>query len=248
MLKISAMLQLLNISKSFSNQGAPLLEGIGFSLPKKEIHGLLGPNGAGKTTLFSMILGLIPTHSGFITLDDLSLNGLSPSKRLKAGLSYLPQESSLFGDLSVFENIECVLEGRGLYLSRQERLAKAKQLLERVGLDADYQKLARYLSGGQKRRLEFARLLATEPKYVLLDEPFAGVDPKSIKEIQHQILLLKSHAIGILLSDHNVEATLTICDQAHILMDGRILASGKPEELRQNKLVQEYYLATSTPI
>lgn len=239
------MLEILNLSKSFSSQGAPFIEGISFALPTQKIHGLLGPNGSGKTTLFSMILGLLPTHHGSVTLDGFPLNGLSPSKRLQAGLSYLPQETSLFGDLTVFENIECVIEGRSHHLSRQDRLKKAQELLQRVGLHEDYDKYARYLSGGQKRRLEFARLLATEPKYVLLDEPFAGVDPKSIKEIQHQILLLKSHAIGILLSDHNVEATLSICDKAHILLNGKILASGTPQELRLDPLVQQYYLASS---
>lgn len=237
------MLQLLDVSKTFNAHGPCLLEGISFALPEREVHALLGPNGSGKTTLFSMILGLLPTHSGMISLNDIELNSFSPSKRLRSGLSYLPQESSLFGDLTVFQNIECVLEGRDKKLSREDRRLKTEQLLERVGLGEQHHKMARYLSGGQKRRLEFARLLATEPKYVLLDEPFAGVDPKSIKEIQHQILLLKSHAIGILISDHNIDATLTICDKAHILIEGRLLASGTPEELRANELVQQYYFA-----
>lgn len=237
------MLQLMDVSKAFTRNGALLLDGISFSLPEKEVHALLGPNGSGKTTLFSMILGLLPTHTGVISLNDIVLNSFSPSKRLKTGLSYLPQESSLFGDLSVFQNIECVLEGRDHKIPPQDRARKTDQLLERVGLTEQSQKMARYLSGGQKRRLEFARLLATEPKYVLLDEPFAGVDPKSIKEIQRQILLLKEHAIGILISDHNIDATLDICDKAHILIDGRLLASGTPDELRTNALVQEYYFS-----
>lgn len=237
------MLQLMDVSKAFTRNGALLLDGISFSLPEKEVHALLGPNGSGKTTLFSMILGLLPTHTGLISLNDIVLNSFSPSKRLKTGLSYLPQESSLFGDLSVFQNIECVLEGRDHKIPPQDRARKTDQLLERVGLTEQSQKMARYLSGGQKRRLEFARLLATEPKYVLLDEPFAGVDPKSIKEIQRQILLLKEHAIGILISDHNIDATLDICDKAHILIDGRLLASGTPDELRANVLVQEYYFS-----
>jgi lipopolysaccharide export system ATP-binding protein len=191
-----------------------------------------------------MILGLLPLTEGKIMLDGINISRYNPTRRFECGLSYLPQETSLFGDLSVFDNLYCVLEGRRPFLKKDDKIQRINELIEQVGLEKDSYRLARYLSGGQKRRLEFARLLATEPKYVLLDEPFAGVDPKSIKDIQQQILALRAHSIGILISDHNVDAILSICDKAHVLIGGRILSSGSPAELRANKVVQEYYLAS----
>ncbi len=238
------MLTLINLSKTLPS-GLPLLKKISLDIHPREISGLLGPNGAGKTTLFSVLLGLDPHSSGHILFNQEPIGNLSPEKRVSMGIAYLPQEGSLFQELSAFDNLACVLEYRQIHLSKKNRTEVITQALEEIGLSDVAHKKALLLSGGQKRRLEFARLLASNPQYVLLDEPFAGVDPRSIEDIQQHIIALKNHAIGILISDHNIVATLGICDRAHLMIDGAIIASGAPHDLLQNPSLKDCYFGKS---
>ncbi len=238
------MLTFIDIYKTLP-AGVSLLKKISLDLPPHKISGLLGPNGAGKTTLFSVLLGLTPHSSGQIRWNNQVIDTLSPEKRVSLGLAYLPQEGSLFQELSAFENLACVLEYRQPNLSKQVRMDVIITALEDIGLADVAHKKVLFLSGGQKRRLEFSRLLASNPQYVLLDEPFAGVDPRSIEEIQQQILTLKSHSIGILISDHNISATLGICDQAYLMIEGEIIASGTPEVLLKDRSLKERYFGQS---
>jgi lipopolysaccharide export system ATP-binding protein len=238
------MLTLIDLSKTLPS-GIPLLKHISLELHPQEISGLLGPNGAGKTTLFSVLLGLAPLSSGQIFFNHIPISTLSPEKRVSMGIAYLPQEGSLFQELSAFENLACVLEYRQIHLSKKVRMEVIAQSLEDIGLSDVAHKKVLLLSGGQKRRLEFARLLASDPQYVLLDEPFAGVDPRSIEDIQQHIIVLKKHAIGILISDHNIAATLGICDKAHLMIDGAIIASGTPQDLLQDPSLKDRYFGQS---
>jgi len=233
------MLELRNISKKIDH--ADILKDVSFTLAPGEIKGLLGPNGAGKTTLFSIMIGLLSPSGGSVFMDNILLNSLSPSQRIIKGLCYLPQESSLFSDLSVLSNIECALELRGMSHAKNRR-TYATDLLKLLNIETLSDKKTLVLSGGQRRRVEFARLLACQPRFVLLDEPFAGVDPLSINDIQEQIKILQQHGIGILISDHNIHATLNICHSAHVLIHGNMIASGTKEEIYANKKVQECYL------
>lgn len=235
------MLELKNISKKFDS--IQLIKNISLTLSRGEVKGLLGPNGAGKTTLFSMIIGLMPATAGKVLLDDLDISTLSASERIQSGLCYLPQESSLFLDMSVLDNILCVLELKGLSNSK-ERYKEALSLLGMMNIQHLVSKKSILLSGGQRRRVEFARLLASKPHYVLLDEPFAGVDPLSIDDIQQQIKILQKHNIGILISDHNVEATLDICDSSYVMSQGQIIAQGSKDEIYNNTKAQEFYLGS----
>ncbi|MBM4223108.1 MAG: LPS export ABC transporter ATP-binding protein [Gammaproteobacteria bacterium] len=235
------MLELQDVSAILPS-GQKIFQKISLTLQPQEICGLIGPNGAGKTTLFSVILGLIPHNQGIISLNGLNLSWLSPEKRMFHGLGYLPQDGSLFHELSVIENIECLLECKEPHLSRTERRHKIAKLLDDIGLQDVSHKRSITLSGGQKRRLEFARLIAIHPKYILLDEPFAGVDPRSIEEIQEHIQKLKSYNIGIMISDHNLSATLNICDRVHVLVDGHIIASDLPEKIIANDTIRTIYL------
>jgi lipopolysaccharide export system ATP-binding protein len=241
MLKI---IEICGMSKTLPT-GISLLREITLTLHKNEITGLLGPNGAGKTTLFSVLLGLMPHSEGKILFKNDSIDHLSPEQRITLGISYLPQEGSLFQELSAFENLGCLLEYRFHNLSKSIRREMIEKYLEDIGLESVAHKKVLLLSGGQKRRLEFARLLASNPQYVLLDEPFAGVDPRAIEDIQQHILTLKSHAIGILISDHNIAATLGICDRAHLMIDGAIIASGTPKELMKDSSLKERYFGNS---
>jgi lipopolysaccharide export system ATP-binding protein len=187
------------------------------------------------------MIGLLSPSGGSVFMDNILLNSLSPSQRIIKGLCYLPQESSLFSDLSVLSNIECALELRGMSHAKNRR-TYATDLLKLLNIETLSDKKTLVLSGGQRRRVEFARLLACQPRFVLLDEPFAGVDPLSINDIQEQIKILQQHGIGILISDHNIHATLNICHSAHVLIHGNMIASGTKEEIYANKKVQECYL------
>jgi lipopolysaccharide export system ATP-binding protein len=205
-----------------------------------EVIGLLGPNGAGKTTCFYMIVGLVPVDAGEIHIDDERLTRLPIHRRARLGLSYLPQEASIFRRLSVADNVRAVLQLRDLSPADVEtRLAK---LLEELHISHLASNPSISLSGGERRRCEIARALATEPRFILLDEPFAGVDPIAVIDIQKIIGFLRERGIGVLITDHNVRETLGICDRAYIINDGTVLASGKPEEIVYDKSVRKVYL------
>ena len=208
-----------------------------------EIVGLLGPNGAGKTTSFYMTTGLIVPNAGHIYIDDKEITGFPVYRRARAGVGYLPQEASVFRKLSVEDNIKAVLEMTGK--PREYQRQKLESLIEEFRLGKVRKNKGDQLSGGERRRTEIARCLAIEPKFIMLDEPFAGVDPIVVEDIQHIVWQLKYRNIGILITDHNVHETLNITDRAYLLFEGRILFQGKPEELAANPIVKEKYLGTN---
>jgi lipopolysaccharide export system ATP-binding protein len=205
-----------------------------------EIVGLLGPNGAGKTTSFYMFVGLVKPDQGNIILDGEVISHLPMYKRARKGIGYLPQEASVFRELSVEDNIRAILEITSL--SPQEQKDKLEGLIEEFGLGRVRKNLGKVLSGGERRRTEIARALATNPSFILLDEPFAGVDPIAVEDIQAIIYKLKEKNIGILITDHNVQETLSITDRAYLLFEGKLLAQGTAEELASNELVRKVYL------
>ena len=205
-----------------------------------EVVGLLGPNGAGKTTCFYMIVGLIPADAGSIHLDQTELTHLPIHRRARLGISYLPQENSVFRRLTVEENVQAILELQGL--GRDEIEARLVELLKDLNIAHLRKHAALSLSGGERRRLEITRALVTSPRYLLLDEPFTGIDPIAIGDIQEIVARLKERGIGVLITDHNVRETLAITDRAYILYDGRILASGTATELANNSKAREIYL------
>lgn len=205
-----------------------------------EIVGLLGPNGAGKTTNFYMIVGLIRPDKGTIFLDNINITNLPMYKRARLGIGYLPQEASVFRDLSVEDNVKSVLEMT--HLSRAEQKSKLEQLLEEFGLQHVRKSKGSVLSGGERRRTEIARALAVDPKFILLDEPFAGVDPIAVEDIQEIVGKLKYRNIGVLITDHNVQETLSITDRAYLLFEGNLLKSGTAEELALDEQVRRVYL------
>jgi lipopolysaccharide export system ATP-binding protein len=205
-----------------------------------EVVGLLGPNGAGKTTCFYMIVGLVPADGGEIQLDQHVMTALPIYQRSRLGVAYLPQEASIFRKLSVSENIQAVLELRGL--SSEEIVKKRDALMDELHISHLRNNPAVSLSGGERRRVEIARALAVDPRFVLLDEPFAGVDPIAVIDIQEIIKFLKKRGIGVLITDHNVRETLGICDHAYIINQGRVLATGKPEEIVADETVRKVYL------
>jgi lipopolysaccharide export system ATP-binding protein len=211
-----------------------------------EVVGLLGPNGAGKTTSFYMIVGLVPSDAGKIDVDGTDISHLPIHQRARLGLSYLPQEASVFRKLSVEENVRAVLElqrdADGKALAQSEINQRLDTLLEELQIDGLRESPARALSGGERRRVEIARALATNPRFVLLDEPFAGVDPIAVIEIQRIVRFLKARDIGVLITDHNVRETLGICDHAYIINQGSVLASGRPDEIITNETVRRVYL------
>jgi lipopolysaccharide export system ATP-binding protein len=211
-----------------------------------EVVGLLGPNGAGKTTSFYMIVGLVPSDAGKIDIDGTDISHLPIHQRARLGLSYLPQEASVFRKLSVEDNVRAVLELQhdkdGKALSNKEIEQRLNTLLEELQIDGLRESPARALSGGERRRVEIARALATNPRFVLLDEPFAGVDPIAVIEIQRIVRFLKERDIGVLITDHNVRETLGICDHAYIINQGSVLASGRPDEIITNETVRRVYL------
>ena len=205
-----------------------------------EVIGLLGPNGAGKTTCFYMMVGLVPADGGEIQLDDKRMTHMPMHRRALLGLSYLPQEASIFRRLTVEENIRAVLE---LHEDDPAQIAiKVDDLLRDLNIDGLRKNAAISLSGGERRRVEIARALATNPRFILLDEPFAGVDPIAVMDIQKIITFLKERDIGVLITDHNVRETLGICDRAYIISDGTVLAYGKPDEIVYNESVRKVYL------
>ena len=208
-----------------------------------EIVGLLGPNGAGKTTSFYMTTGLIVPNAGHIYIDDKEITGFPVYRRARAGVGYLPQEASVFRKLSVEDNIKAVLEMTGK--PREYQRQKLESLIEEFRLGKVRKNKGDQLSGGERRRTEIARCLAIEPKFIMLAEPFAGVDPIAVEDIQHIVWQLKYRNIGILITDHNVHETLNITDRAYLLFEGRILFQGKPEELAANPIVKEKYLGTN---
>lgn len=206
-----------------------------------EVVGLLGPNGAGKTTTFYMMTGLVRHDKGQLFLDDRDISNLSIDQRAKLGIGYLPQEASVFRKLRVRDNILAILEMRS-ELSRQQREEKLQLLLEDLQISHIETQMGQALSGGERRRVEIARALAMEPKFILLDEPFAGVDPISVKDIQSIIQHLKNKGIGVLITDHNVREILGVCDRAYILHAGTILAQGDPQSLLNHEDVKRFYL------
>jgi lipopolysaccharide export system ATP-binding protein len=218
---------------------------VGIEVKSGEVVGLLGPNGAGKTTSFYMIVGLVPLDSGEITLNNQTITHLPIHERAKLGLSYLPQEASVFRKLNVEENIQAILElqeENGQPLSKNEIQKRLDSLLQELQISHLRSNPAMSLSGGERRRVEIARALASEPKFILLDEPFAGVDPIAVGEIQRIVRFLKDRQIGVLITDHNVRETLGICDHSYIISEGKVLASGKPESIIGNEAVRKVYL------
>ncbi|BDD07661.1 ABC transporter ATP-binding protein [Fulvitalea axinellae] len=227
-----------NLVKKYKER--TVVDNVSVEVNQGEIVGLLGPNGAGKTTSFYMIVGLIKPNGGTITLENEDITALPMYKRAQMGVGYLPQEASVFRDLSVEENLLAVLEMTGK--TKAEQKEKAEALLEEFSLTHVRKNLGKVLSGGERRRTEIARALAVDPSFVLLDEPFAGVDPIAVEEIQGIVAKLKNKNIGILITDHNVNETLSITDRAYMMYSGKLFRSGTAEELANDPLVRERYL------
>lgn len=227
-----------DLSKTFKMR--KVVKGVSLSVQNGEVVGLLGPNGAGKTTCFYMIVGLIKADSGKISLEGENLTNFPIHIRAQKGIGYLPQEASIFRDLTVWENIYCALENREL--SKFKKITLLQSLLKDFGLKQIENSKGKSLSGGERRRVEIARTLALEPKFILLDEPFAGVDPQAISGIKKFILDLKKRNIGVLITDHNVRETLEIVDRAYIMSEGELIVSGTPREIINDDRVKKHYL------
>ncbi len=227
-----------NLKKRYKSR--TVVQDVSLSVNSGEVVGLLGPNGAGKTTCFYMMVGLVPLDGGSIYLDERDLTQLPIHQRARMGLSYLPQEASIFRRLSVADNIRAVLELKSY--TADEMQQRLDDLLHDLHISHIRTSQGISLSGGERRRVEIARALATQPRFILLDEPFAGVDPIAVLDIQKIIQFLKSRDIGVLITDHNVRETLGICDRAYIISDGTVLASGKPDEIIYNENVRKVYL------
>mgnify|MGYP003345209421 CR=1 FL=1 len=237
-------LQVSHLQKTYV--GRQVVQDVSLSVNKGEVVGLLGPNGAGKTTSFYMIVGLVRADSGSITIDGQSVTDLPIHRRSRLGLSYLPQEASIFRKLNVEDNVRAVLElqrdDKDQPLAEEEIEKRLVDLLQELRVLHLRKSPSVALSGGERRRVEIARALATQPRFILLDEPFAGIDPIAVIDIQKIVRLLKERNIGVLITDHNVRETLGICDQAYIVNEGRIFASGTPSEIVNNESVREVYL------
>ncbi|ROZ62002.1 LPS export ABC transporter ATP-binding protein [Ramlibacter sp. WS9] len=237
-------LQARHLQKSYGSR--KVVKDVSLDVAKGEVVGLLGPNGAGKTTSFYMIVGLVRADAGAISIDGRQVEHMPIHRRSRLGLSYLPQEASIFRKLNVEENVRAVLElqrdANGQPLSRAETDKRLSALLQDLRVDHLRNSPALALSGGERRRVEIARALATQPRFILLDEPFAGIDPIAVIEIQRIIGFLKSRGIGVLITDHNVRETLGICDHAYIISDGAVLAQGTPSEIVNNADVRRVYL------
>ena len=239
------MLSAHNLAKNF--KGRDVVKDVSIEISQSQIVGLLGPNGAGKTTCFYMIVGLVQADSGRVLLDQKDMTKLPIHDRARHGLSYLPQESSIFRNLTVEENVLAILQARQ-ELTRAEREKKLEQLLEEFSIVHIRDSKGMSLSGGERRRTEIARTLATDPKFILLDEPFAGVDPISVSDIKTIINQLKDRGIGILLTDHNVRETLDICEKAYIVSEGRLIADGDANAILNNEKVRSVYLGSQFQI
>lgn len=234
-----ATLAASNLAKSY--KGRQVVKDVSITVNSGQIVGLLGPNGAGKTTCFYMIVGIVNADHGQITLDEQNLTARSMGGRARAGIGYLPQEASIFRKLTVADNISAILETRP-ELNRAQRNEKLEHLLQEFHITHIRDSLGMALSGGERRRVEIARALATEPSFILLDEPFAGVDPISVGDIKQIIQHLKSLGIGVLITDHNVRETLDICEKAYIVGEGHIISEGDAETVLNNKKVRDIYL------
>jgi lipopolysaccharide export system ATP-binding protein len=227
-----------NLIKKYKNR--TVVDHVSVTVEQGEIVGLLGPNGAGKTTSFYMTVGLIKPDAGKVFLGDLDITTLPMYKRAQAGIGYLPQEASVFRNLSVEDNVSAVLELTNL--SKKDQKDRLELLLEEFGLNRVRTSMGNVLSGGERRRTEIARALATDPKFILLDEPFAGIDPIAVEDIQRIVEKLKQKNIGVLITDHNVQETLSITDRAYLLFEGKILKAGTAEELADDEQVRRVYL------
>lgn len=232
------ILKMENVSKSY--KGRTVLNSISIYVEEGEIVGLLGPNGAGKTTTFKCLLGFVKPDNGRVMMNDEDITNLPVYERAKKGISFLPQESSIFKDLTVWENLVMFLEFQDL--TQQQIKAKAQELLEEFNIEYLKNQKASTLSGGERRRLEIARSLIINPSFLLLDEPFAGVDPVSVKEVNSLIKKLISRDIGVIITDHNVRETLKITDRAYIIAHGTVIAHGKPQEIVENEDVRKIFL------
>ena len=232
------ILKTTNIVKAY--KGRKVVDNVNIKVSQGEIVGLLGPNGAGKTTCFYMMVGLIKSDSGSILLNDKNISHKPMYERAKLGIGYLAQEASVFRKLTVEDNIKAVLEIGSL--SKLDQNKKLEELIEEFSLQKVRKNRGDLLSGGERRRTEIARALATDPKFLLLDEPFAGVDPIAVEEIQKIIFQLKNKNIGVLITDHNVQETLAITDRTYLMFEGSILKDGKPEDLAKDKVVRKVYL------
>lgn len=241
---LDSRLEAKHLAKSYGSR--KVVKDVSLSVHKGEVVGLLGPNGAGKTTSFYMIVGLVRSDGGQIFIDGHEVGNMPIHQRSRLGLSYLPQEASIFRKLSVEENVRAVLElqkdEQGKSLSNEEIEKRLNNLLKELRVEHLRQSPALALSGGERRRVEIARALATQPRFILLDEPFAGIDPIAVIEIQRIIGFLKERGIGVLITDHNVRETLGICDHAFIISDGHVLAEGTPEQIVDNADVRRVYL------
>lgn len=233
-----AKLSIENLEKSYS--GRKVVKKVGLSVASGEVIGLLGPNGAGKTTTFYMAVGMVKPDDGQVMLDDEDITDCPMYVRARKGLGYLPQEASIFRKMTVIQNVLAILET--MPLGRAEQKKQAEALLEELGIAHLARQSANVLSGGERRRLEISRALATNPSFILLDEPFAGIDPLAVADIKKIIGHLKQRGIGILISDHNVRETLEACDEAFILADGQVIESGSPQKIAQSQIARRIYL------
>lgn len=232
-------LTIKHLAKVYSKRW--VVKDVSFSMQSGQIVGLLGPNGAGKTTSFYMVVGLVQMDKGEIHLDDLDISDLAMHERARQGIGYLPQEASIFRKLSIADNIMAILETRK-DLNKQQRSERLKELLEDFKITHIKDSLGMSVSGGERRRAEIARALAADPKFMLLDEPFAGVDPISVGDIKDIIRSLKERGIGVLITDHNVRETLAICEHAYIVSEGAVIAEGTPEDVLADETVRRVYL------
>ena len=228
-----------NLAKAYG--GREVVQDVSLQIDTGQVVGLLGPNGAGKTTCFYMIIGIVRADRGSITIDDQDITSLTMHERARRGVGYLPQEASIFRKLTVGDNILAILETRA-DLNKKERLQRRDELLQEFHVEHLRDSLGQALSGGERRRIEIARALATEPSFILLDEPFAGVDPISVIDIKEIINHLRDRGIGVLITDHNVRDTLDICEKAYIVGEGHIIAAGSTQEVLDNERVRKTYL------
>lgn len=238
MTKNMAVLQLNNLIKAY--HGKRVVNGVSLQVNSSSVVGLLGPNGAGKTTTFYMVVGMVKADDGKVILDDADITDLPMYLRARKGVGYLPQEVSVFRKMTVRQNIMAILENMPMPKSEQE--GRADTLLQELGIKRLEDRQASVLSGGERRRLEITRVLATDPFFVLLDEPFAGVDPLAINDIRNIISHLTERGIGVLISDHNVRETLGVCDTAYIMNNGKVIESGAPEKIAESKTARRFYL------